>query len=109
MGSAQPVLNYRRDLPNGDIIQVAVWLLPSPLPGSSHHFKDRLHYQASDVIRYDSVTITKGAKEITGITMLVLRIGSIQVTLNNSPGPTLFAPFLKSPLSNQALSLAAIQ
>ncbi len=57
MESAQPVLNYRRDLPNGDIIQVVVWLLPSPLPGSSHQFKYRLHYQAddgSDVIRYDN-------------------------------------------------------
>ena len=57
MENAQPVLNYRRDLPNGDIIQVAVWRLPNPLPGSSHSFKYRLHYQTadgSDVIRYDN-------------------------------------------------------
>lgn len=57
MENAQPVLNYRRDLPNGDIIQVAVWLLPSPLPGSSHPYKYRLHYQTADgseVIRYDN-------------------------------------------------------
>jgi hypothetical protein len=54
---AQPVLNYRRNLPNGDIIQVAVWLLPDPLPGSSHPFKYRLHYQTadgSDIVRYDN-------------------------------------------------------
>lgn len=57
MENAQPVLNYRRDLPKGDIIQVAVWLLPSPLPGSSHPYKYRLHYQTADgseVIRYDN-------------------------------------------------------
>ena len=57
MGNAQTVLNYRRDLPNGDIIQVVVWRLPEPLPGSSHPYKYRLHYQkagGSDTIRYDN-------------------------------------------------------
>jgi len=57
VGNAQPVLSYRRDLPNGDIIQVVVWLLPEPLPGSPHPYKYRLHYQTaggSDVIRYDN-------------------------------------------------------
>jgi hypothetical protein len=57
VGNAQPVLSYRRDLPNGDIIQVVVWLLPVPLSGSSHHYKYRLHYQTADgadVIRYDN-------------------------------------------------------
>jgi len=57
VGSAQPVLSYRRDLPNGDIIQVVVWLLPAALPGSSHSYKYRLHYQkadGSDFIRFDN-------------------------------------------------------
>lgn len=57
MGEAQPVLSYRRDLPNGDIIQVVVWLLAEPLPGSPHPYKYRLHYQnavGSDYIRYDN-------------------------------------------------------
>jgi hypothetical protein len=57
VGDAQPVLSYRRDLPNGDIIQVVVWLLSEPLPGSPHPYKYRLHYQkadASDYIRYDN-------------------------------------------------------
>ena len=57
MGNAQTVLSYRRDLPNGDIIQVVVWLLPEPLPGSAHLYKYRLHYQnaeGSDCIRYDN-------------------------------------------------------
>ena len=57
MGNAQPVLSYRRDLPNGDIIQVVVWLISEPLPGSSHCYKYRLHYQnagGSDYIRYDN-------------------------------------------------------
>ena len=57
MGDAQPVLSYRRDLPNGDIIQVVVWLLSVSLPGSPHPYKYRLHYQkadAGDFIRYDN-------------------------------------------------------
>lgn len=57
MGDAQPVLSYRRDLPNGDIIQVVVWLLSEPLPGSPHPYKYRLHCQSaggSDYIRYDN-------------------------------------------------------
>lgn len=57
MGNAQPVLNYRRDMQNGDIIQVVIWLLSEPLQGSSHLYKYRLHYQragGSDVIRYDN-------------------------------------------------------
>jgi len=57
VGDAQPVLSFRRDLPNGDIIQVVVWLLSEPLPGSTHSYKYRLHYQkadASDYIRYDN-------------------------------------------------------
>lgn len=57
MGDAQPVLSYRRDLSNGDMIQVVVWLLSEPLPGSPHPYKYRLHYQkndAGDYIRYDN-------------------------------------------------------
>jgi len=57
VGDAQPVMRYRRDLPNGDIIQVVVWLLAAPLPGSTHPYKYRLYYQkadGSDFIRYDN-------------------------------------------------------
>jgi hypothetical protein len=57
VGEAEPVLHYRRDLENGDIIQVVVWHLSDPLPGSSHPYKYRLHFQkadGSDVIRYDN-------------------------------------------------------
>lgn len=57
MGDAYPVLDYRRDLENGDIIQVVVWLLPEPLPGSRHPYKYRLHYQRADgsnIIRFDN-------------------------------------------------------
>ena len=57
MGDAQPVLHYRRDLANGDIIQVVVWLLPQPLSGSHHCYKYRLHYQRADgseVIRFEN-------------------------------------------------------
>ena len=57
MGNAEPVLSYRRDLANGDIIQAVVWRLNDPLPGSLHHYKYRLHYQdaeGTDIIRYDN-------------------------------------------------------
>lgn len=57
VGSAEPVLSYRRDLANGDIIQVVVWRLNDPLPGSRHQYKYRLHYQdakGTDIIRYDN-------------------------------------------------------
>ena len=70
MGDAQPVLSYRRDLPNGDIIQVVVWLLSEPLPGSPHPYKYRLHYQntsGSDYIRYDNERGKGDHRHIGGI------------------------------------------
>lgn len=57
MGDAYPVLHYRRDLANGDIIQVVIWLLPQPLPGSRHGYKYRLYYQqanGAEMIRFDN-------------------------------------------------------
>lgn len=70
MGDAQPVLNYRRDLANGDIIQVVVWLLAAPLPGSTHSYKYRLHYQKAngiDFIRYDNERGKGDHRHIGGI------------------------------------------
>ena len=70
MGNAQPILSYRRDLPNGDIIQVIVWLLPESLPDSSHPYKYRLHYQnadGSDYIRYDNERGKGDHRHIGGI------------------------------------------
>jgi len=70
VGNAQPILNYRRDLPNGDIIQVVVWLLSEPLPGSPHPYKYRLHYQVadgSDYIRYDNERGKGDHRHIAGV------------------------------------------
>lgn len=70
MGNAQPVLSYRRDLPNGDIIQVVVWFLSEPLPGSLHPYKYRLHYQAADgaeYIRYDNERGKGDHRHIAGV------------------------------------------
>ena len=70
MGNAQPVLSYRRDLPNGDIIQVVVWLLSEPVPGSPHNYKYRLHYQTADgteYIRYDNERGKGDHRHIDGI------------------------------------------
>jgi len=70
VGNAQPVLSYRRDLPNGDIIQVVVWFLSEPLPGSLHPYKYRLHYQAADgaeYIRYDNERGKGDHRHIAGV------------------------------------------
>ena len=70
MGNAQPVLSCRRDLTNGDIVQVVVWLLSEPLPGSLHLYKYRLHYQTADgaeYIRYDNERGKGDHRHIAGI------------------------------------------
>jgi len=70
VGKAQPILNYRRDLPNGDIIQVVVWLLSEPLPDSHHPFKYRLHYQSAagvEYIRYDNERGKGDHRHLSGI------------------------------------------
>ena len=70
MANAQPVLSYRRDLQNGDILQVVVWLLPGPLPGSAHPYKYRLHYQSadgSDIIRYDNERGKGDHRHVSGL------------------------------------------
>jgi hypothetical protein len=70
VGDTPPVLHYRRDLPDGDIIQVVVWLLSTPLPGSAHLYKYRLHYQkadGSDYVRYDNERGKGDHRHISGM------------------------------------------
>lgn len=57
MPKAKLLFRYKRPLHGGMIVEVVVWSLPEPLPGSSHLFKYRLYYGLADgtsLIRYDN-------------------------------------------------------
>jgi hypothetical protein len=53
---AELLYRYREDLDEGAIIEVVVWRVPTPVPGSTHAFKYRLFYGFSGhrVIGYDN-------------------------------------------------------
>jgi hypothetical protein len=56
MGSAQEIIRYKKVRGNR-IIEVVVWHLPEPLPGSPHPYKYRLFYGDADgncLVRYDN-------------------------------------------------------
>lgn len=56
MGSAREVIRYKKER-GGRIIEVVVWHLSEPLPGSSHPYKYRLFYGKADgscLVRYDN-------------------------------------------------------
>lgn len=43
-------------LPGGYMLEIVVWILPSPVPGSSHRYKYRMFYGSADgrVVGYDN-------------------------------------------------------
>lgn len=56
MGTAKEILRYRK-VRGGRIIEVVIWELSEPVPGSLHPFKYRLYYGESDgtcIVRYDN-------------------------------------------------------
>ena len=56
MGSAREIIRYKKVRGNR-IVEVVVWHLPEPLPGSSHPYKYRLFYGDADgncLVRYDN-------------------------------------------------------
>lgn len=56
MGSAREVVRYKLER-GGRIIEVVIWRLDAPLPGSDHLFKYRLFYGELDgrcLVRYDN-------------------------------------------------------
>lgn len=56
MGRARQVVRYKLER-GGRIIEVVIWLLDTPLPGSAHPFKYRLFYGELDgrcLVRYDN-------------------------------------------------------
>ena len=57
MPNAILLFQNKAPLPGGRIIEIILWLLPEPLPGSSHNYKYRLHYGYLDgecIVRYDN-------------------------------------------------------
>lgn len=56
MGNAQEVVRYKKER-RGRIIEVVIWRLSEPVPGSPHPFKYRLFYGTADgrcIVRYDN-------------------------------------------------------
>ena len=56
MGTAREIIRYKKER-GGRIIEVVVWHLSEPLPGSSHSYKFRLFYGKADgscIVRYDN-------------------------------------------------------
>lgn len=56
MGRAREIIRYKKER-GGRIIEVVVWHLTEPLPGSSHQYKYRLFYGKADgscLVRYDN-------------------------------------------------------
>lgn len=56
MGEAREIIRYKKER-GGRIIEVVIWHLSEPLPGSSHPYKYRLYYGNPDgdcIVRYDN-------------------------------------------------------
>jgi len=56
MGTAREIIRYRKDR-GGRIIEVVIWYLSEPLPGSTHPYKYRLYYgdlNGRCIVRYDN-------------------------------------------------------
>ncbi len=56
MGTAREIIRYKKER-GGRIIEVVIWHLSEPLPGSTHPYKYRLFYgtaNGSCIVRYDN-------------------------------------------------------
>ena len=55
---ATPLLRERRVVAEGAFVELVVWQVPSPVPGSAHAFKYRLAFVVNGVcvLRYDNET-----------------------------------------------------
>lgn len=53
---AQQLINQRKPFGENATLQMVVWQVPTPVPGSAHLFKYRLAYVVADkcVLRYDN-------------------------------------------------------
>jgi hypothetical protein len=56
MGTAREIIRYKKER-GGRIIEVVIWHLSEPLPGSTHPYKYRLfcgQYDGNCLVRYDN-------------------------------------------------------
>lgn len=56
MGTAREIIRYKKER-GGRIIEVVIWHLSDPMPGSKHPYKYRLYYGNADgqcIVRYDN-------------------------------------------------------
>ena len=56
METAREIIRYKKER-GGRIIEVVIWHLSEPLPGSTHPYKYRLYYGNADgscIVRYDN-------------------------------------------------------
>ena len=53
---ARLLLRERTQLAENQFIEIVIWMIPSPVPGSSHGFKYRLAFVVDEicVLRYDN-------------------------------------------------------
>jgi len=82
--NAKLMLNERHVLTEASFVELVVWLLPSPLPGSSHSFKYRLALVVNGecVLRYDNET-GKGDHKHNGNEEIPYKFISPQTLLND--------------------------
>ncbi len=53
---AELVHQEKRALPDGSIVEMAIWKVPSPLPGSAHSYKYRLYFgrEGKRIVGFDN-------------------------------------------------------
>jgi len=66
---AEPLLQERRVLAEDSFVELTVWLVPTPVPGSEHAFKYRLALVAKGtcVLRYDNEAGKGDHKHLNGV------------------------------------------
>lgn len=70
MVDATPVLNIKRELANGAILQITIWQIPKPTAERPHGYKYRLNYSLPDgstLVRYDNETGKGDHKHIRNV------------------------------------------
>lgn len=82
--NAKLMLSERHTLSEGTFVEMVVWRLPTPLPGSSHGFKYRLALVVNGncVLRYDNEA-GKGDHKNKGEEEIPYHFISPQVLLND--------------------------
>jgi hypothetical protein len=67
--SAEPLLQERRVLTEESFVELVVWQVPTPVPGSMHRFKYRLAFvvKGECVLRYDNEAGKGDHKHLEGV------------------------------------------